>query len=88
MLTCTVHICLLYKDTDLYSFMIKYNIIHSVFLIAHIIKIIEAERKIAMELGFEKRWGRDGAWLAWKKEDERVDRDMGQGLQEKKMREK
>ena len=55
MLTCTVHICLLYKGTDLYSFMIKYNIIHSVFLIAHIIKIIEAERKIAMELGFEKR---------------------------------
>ena len=32
MLTYTTHICLLYKDTDVYSFMRKYNIIHSVFL--------------------------------------------------------
>ena len=32
MLTCTAHICLLYKSTDVYSFIIKYNIIHSVFL--------------------------------------------------------
>ena len=36
MLTCTIHICLLYKDTDIYSFMIKYNIIHSVFLTIYI----------------------------------------------------
>ena len=33
MLTCTAHICLLYKGTDVYSFRMKYNIIHSVFLI-------------------------------------------------------
>ena len=32
MLTCTAHICLLYKDTDIYSFSMKYNIVHSVFL--------------------------------------------------------
>ena len=31
--TCTAHICLLYKGTDVYSFMIKYSIIHLVFLI-------------------------------------------------------
>ena len=32
MLTCTAHICLLYKGIDVYSLMMKYNIIHSVFL--------------------------------------------------------
>ena len=32
MLTCTAHICFLYKDTDVYFLMMKYNIIHSVFL--------------------------------------------------------
>ena len=32
MLTCTAHICLLYKGIDVYYFMMKYNIIHSVFL--------------------------------------------------------
>ena len=32
MFTCTAHICLLYKGIDVYSLMMKYNIIHSVFL--------------------------------------------------------
>ena len=38
MLTCTAHICLLYKGTDVYSFMMKYNIIHLAFLtLVHLI---------------------------------------------------
>ena len=32
MLTCTAHICLIYKGTDIYSLIMKYNIIHLIFL--------------------------------------------------------
>ena len=32
MLTCIAHICFIYKDIDVYFLMMKYNIIHLVFL--------------------------------------------------------